>query len=112
MSVPPSSSDETEAILENIKEDGSFDRLRQQLISLVKASVSRCSRMLRPPSPRLQRPYAMFCCHHWRSNDSRMFLAAAGLPGSGQEADGRQRSEAVIDRGRSGRTADDGVPAE
>ena len=40
MSVPPSSSDETEAILENIKEDGSFDRLRQQLLNLVKASVS------------------------------------------------------------------------
>ena len=66
MSVPPSSSDETEAILENIKEDGSFDRLRQQLLSLVKASVRNCSKT---------------ALHEW-SNPPPPFFRHATLPGA------------------------------
>ncbi len=54
--MPASSSAETEAVLENIKADGSFDNLRQRLVGLIKASVRffdlPCRRpLLPPPSP-------------------------------------------------------------
>ena len=109
MSVPPSSSDETEAVLENIKEDGSFDRLRQQLLSLLKASVSYFVQLSQSPPP--PGHVARFSCHLIGIEKLRIVPGAAGLPGAGAEADGRQRHETVINRGRSGRSADDGAAA-